>query len=59
MKKNKKTSQSDYDLGVICEVCDSVTMYDDDSGCHICIICKYREKIENENNNNNSTMGIS
>jgi hypothetical protein len=58
MKLNKKTSQSDYDLGVICKVCDSVTMYDHDCGCHICIICEQRKKIENENIDNNSSMGI-
>jgi hypothetical protein len=51
MKKKKKISEIDYELGVICRLCDSVTMYDDDCGCHICIICEQRKKIENENSN--------
>jgi hypothetical protein len=46
----KKISESDYELGIICRVCDSVTMYDDDCGCHICIICEKRKEVENEKN---------
>ena len=58
MSKSKKISEIDYELGVICRVCDSATMYDDDCGCFICVVCEQRKKIENENINNNRTMGI-
>lgn len=53
MKSKKKVSELDYELGVICRVCDSVTFYDDDCGCHICLVCKRRKEFENEKNKNN------
>lgn len=55
MKKKikKKVSELDYELGVICRVCDSVTFYDDNCGCHICLICERREQFKNEQNKNN------
>ena len=58
MKKKKNHQPSDYELGVRCEVCDSLTIYDDDCGCLICFICRERKKIEYENTTDNRTMGI-
>ncbi len=46
--KKQKYPQSSYDLGVICEVCDSVTMYDDECGCFICVVCEQEKERDKE-----------